>query len=228
VRRRWKVLVGVVAILAVGGLALWYFVLRDTAAPEASLDAIDGNAAAGDGPATPDGTWTVEPGDTVFVGYRVEEQFAGETLRKTATGRTPEVDGTLTIEGSTVSAVDITADLTGLTSDQQRRDSSLATRGIETGTFPTATFTLTSPLELPDAPRGEPVDTTVAGNLTLHGVTAPVEVAVQAKWDGPTISVAGSAPISFDDFGIQAIEIPGFVSTAGEGTMELQLLFVPS
>jgi polyisoprenoid-binding protein YceI len=223
------VLAGLVASLCLSGIAVWYFVLRDTAAPEASLDAIEGDQAAGEAPATPDGTWNLKPDDTVFVGYRVEEQFAGDTVKKTATGRTGKVEGTLTIDGTTVAAADITADVSTLTSDQQRRDSALASRGLETGRFPTASFTLTSPLELPDSPqRGATVDTTVSGDLTLHGVTVPVEVDVQASWDGPTISVAGSAPISFDDFGIDSIEIPGFVSTAAEGTMELQLLFVPS
>lgn len=228
-RRRLRlVLVAALLLLALAGLALWWFVLRDTSDPEADLDAIDAGAAAGDAPATPDGTWAVEPGDDVFVGYRVDELFAGDSLSVTATGRTPAVDGTLTVEGTTVTAAEVTADVTQLASDQARRDSALATRGLETDRFPEATFALTEPLDLPAPPeRDAPVTTTVGGDLTLHGVTAPVDVEVEARWDGPTISVAGSAPIAFADHDMAAIDIPGFVRTEDTGTMEFQLVFVP-
>jgi len=228
-RRRLRiVVVAVVAVLALAALAVWWFVLRDTAEPEADLDAIDAGGSA-DGPATPDGDWAVEPGEDVFVGYRVDELFAGDTLSVTATGRTPAVEGTLTVDGTTVTAAELTADVTQLASDQARRDAALATRGLETDQFPEATFTLTEPLELPSPPeRDAPVTATAAGELTLHGVAAPVEVQVEARWDGPTISVAGSTPITFADHGMEPIDIPGFVRTEGTGTMELQLVFVPA
>jgi polyisoprenoid-binding protein YceI len=224
------VIAAAVVVLALAAAAVWWFVLRDTADPEADVDAIDsGEPADGSGPDSADGEWTVQADDTVFVGYRVDELFAGETVTKTATGRTPGVEGTMTVDGQTVTAVDLTADVTQLASDQERRDSALATRGLETQRFPTAEFRLTSPVELPAEPAvDEPVETTVTGDLTLHGVTEPVEVELEARWSGPTISVAGSAPITFADYDIQPIEIPGFVSTAADGTMELQLLFVPA
>jgi polyisoprenoid-binding protein YceI len=235
VRSRRGLIVAAAALVVVvlGGAVVWYTVLRDTADPEADIDAVSadgaGENAAGDGPSTPDGTWTVETGGTVFVGYRVEEQFAGDTIKKTATGRTPAVEGKLTVAGDEITEASFTADLTQLSSDQARRDSALLTRGLEIERFPTASFELTQPLTLPAPPtRGETVELTAAGNLTLHGQTRPVEVALEGRWDGATISVAGDTPITFADYGMQAIEIGGFVSTDDHGTMELQLLLVPA
>ena len=40
-----------------------------------------------------------------FVGYRIEELFGGETIKKTAVGRTPDVTGSMTVDGSTISDV---------------------------------------------------------------------------------------------------------------------------
>jgi polyisoprenoid-binding protein YceI len=232
-RRTRLIVVGALVVVLLGGVAVWYTLLRDTADPEADIDAVSadsgGDTATGEGPATPDGTWTVETDDTVFVGYRVEEQFAADVVKKTATGRTPAVEGTLTVAGDQITAASFTADLTQLSSDQARRDSALLTRGLEIEQFPTASFELTQPIALPAAPtRAETVEVTATGNLTVHGQTKPVEIALEGRWDGPTISVAGDTPIAFADYGMDAIDIGGFVSTDDHGTLELQLLLVPS
>ena len=54
----------------------------------------------------------------MFVGYRVQELFGGETLKATAVGRTPAVEGTMTVSGTWVTPVEITADMTQLKSDK--------------------------------------------------------------------------------------------------------------
>jgi len=222
------ILAAVVVVLVVAGVGVWYFVLRDDAPPEASLDAIGEDSpstTAGGTPATLDGTWKVDQGEDVFVGYRVQELFAGDTIKKTAAGRTPEVDGSMTIAGDQVSKVDITADVTQLQSDQARRDSAIATRGLQTDQFPEATFALTEPIELPSTDQGKELEITAKGDLTLHGETKSVDVALKAEWNGSVIKVAGSTPVAFADYGIETVEIPGFVKTDDNGTMELQLLF---
>jgi polyisoprenoid-binding protein YceI len=235
--RRTLIAVSALVVVVLGGAAVWYFVFRDDAPPRADVDNVaadssndgDGEApGSGDAPGTADGTWTVEAGDTVFVGYRVEEQFAGDTIKKTAAGRTPAVDGELVVDGDQITSATIDADLAQLTSDQDRRDSALLTRGLQTEQFPDASFELTSPIALPAAPeQGETVEITATGDLTLHGQTQSVDIALEGRWDGATISVAGDTPIAFADYGIEPIEIGGFVSTDDHGTMELQLLFVP-
>ena len=237
-----KVVVVVVAVLVVGGAGLWFFVLRDTSPEVASLDAIDvptnvgtagsgGPAGSGGGeaPATADGTWEVVAGEDVFVGYRIQELFGGQTIEKTATGRTPAVEGSIVVEGATIPSATFTADLTQLASDEDRRDAAVGTRGLETESFPEATFTLTEPITLPSAPAvGEEITVSATGDLTLHGVTKPVTLELTAEWTGSAITVAGSAPIVLADFAIDVIEIPGFVTVAADGVLELQLVLQPA
>lgn len=221
--------VGLVIVLAlvVVGAGVWWFLLRDTAAPRASLGALGHPAAtATGGPSTPDGTWKVRTSNAVFVGYRMRELFAGATIKKTATGRTPAVSGSLTVRGRSIPAAEVGADLTKLTSNESRRDSSLSERGIETARYPDATFKLTAPIALPEGPaKGRTYKVDAAGDLTLHGVRRPVKIALEARWDGATIAVAGNTPIVLTDYKIKPIEIPGFVKTDDRGTLELQLVF---
>ncbi len=69
---------------------------------------------------------------------------------------------------------------------------------------------------------------TASGDLTLHGVTRPVDVPVEARWSGTTIEVVGTIPVNFADYDIEAPSVGGFVSVEDEGEIELQLTFVPA
>ena len=83
--------------------------------------------------------------------------------------------GTLTVDGTTITAAEFTADLTTLQSDEDRRDGQLGRQALETAQFPTATFVLTQPIELGEVPaEGATVEATATGDLTLHGVTKSV------------------------------------------------------
>jgi polyisoprenoid-binding protein YceI len=223
----WKAAIAAVVVLAGLVFAGWWFFLRDDAPPEASLVVRDTPTTVAGAPAqTPDGSWAVQQGDNVFAGYRVTELFAGETIKKTAVGRSPAVTGTMTLAGTQIPAASIEVDLTQLKSDSGRRDSRLQSDGLEIKEFPTASFTLTSPIVLPSAPvLNVPMDVQAAGNLTLHGVTKPVTVALKANWTGDVIDVAGQAPIVLKDFGINPPSVGGFVEVDGDGAFEVQLTF---
>ena len=81
---------------------------------------------------------------------------------------TVESDGTTT----TLTAADLTVDTTSLTSDESEARQPFAPRGPRDGRLPTATFTLTAPVEVPSAAlAGTASDVTLTGDLTLHGVT---------------------------------------------------------
>jgi polyisoprenoid-binding protein YceI len=223
----------VVAVVA-GGAGVWYLVLRDTAEQEANLAAIGAPATPGattavagaDSPSV-DGIWKVKQDTGVFVGYRMDELFAGQTVKKTATGRTPAVEGTMTVAGRAITQAAVQADLKRLKSDEDRRDAQLSGRGLQISQFPQATFKLTTPIALSDTPKSEQeLAVTAKGDLTLHGVTKPVQVTAKATWDGTQIKVAGSTPITLADYGIEKVDVPGFVSIDDQGTVELQLLFV--
>jgi polyisoprenoid-binding protein YceI len=232
--RRWMkiALAAAVVVLVVGGFGVWYFVFRDTAAPVASLAAVEGSgsdAASGGSPITnPDGTWTLVTGDNIFVGYRIQELFGGDTVKRTATGRTPAVSGSLTVQGNQITAVDITADVQQLKSDDSRRDSTQKAAGLDTNTFGTARFVLTEPITLSGPPaEGASIDVQATGQLTLHGVTKPVTIPLQASVKDGRINVAGGAGVVLADYGISPPRT-GFVNVDDNGAFEVQLAFVKS
>lgn len=168
-----------------------------------------------------DGTWNVTSASTV--GYRVKETLAG--LDTEGAGRTSSITGTMTISGPTVTAVDLTVDMTTFKSDDSRRDGQFNGRIMEVSTYPTATFTLTSPIDLGAIPAdGTSVSTKATGDLTLHGVTKPVTFDLTAKETNGLIGVVGATVITFADYRI-VNPSNGFAETGATGTMELQLVF---
>jgi polyisoprenoid-binding protein YceI len=232
-RRLWKWLV--LGLVVVAGLlfAGWYFFLRTEAEPRATIKLtpiVTSTTAAGDTtPATSgaDGTWTVKPGTSQnFVGYRVTEKLFANISETEATGRTDNVDATMTIDGTTVSDVTVTADLRDLTSDNNFRDGRIRSEGLESDQFPEAKFVLGEPITLSAAPAaGETLKTEAKGKFTLHGVTKDVTISLEGRWDGKQVQVVGSMPIVFSDYGITAPTAPAVASVDDHGEMELQLFF---
>jgi len=227
----------VFVVIALGGAAygIWYLFLQPSgpaAVADATLAPVPSAAAAKALSGGTDGTWQVDTSigsfaDSTgsFVGYRVQEELASIGAN-TAVGRTPNVTGTLTISGTKVTDAEITADLTALQSNDQRRDGQLDRQGIQTGTYPTATFKLTSPIEVGSVPAdGQEINATATGQLTLHGVTKDVQIALKARLSGSVIQVTGSLPIAFSDYGIEKPNSFAVLSIADQGTMELQLFF---
>ena len=106
------------------------------------------------------------------------------------------------------------------------RDGQLRQQALQTDQFPTATFVLGSPIQLPSAPvDGQTISVTATGNLTLHGVTKQVSIPLQAKLSGNTVTVVGSLPIAFADYSISPPQSMAVLSVDDHGTMELQLHF---
>lgn len=179
-----------------------------------------------------DGSWTVDTSLGSFadfsdswVGYRVDETLAGNRAN-TAVGRTPDVTGTLTMSGTQITAVEITADLTTLESDDNRRDGQLQRQALETARFPQATFKLTSPIELGGTPvDGKTITATATGELTLHGVTKTVQVPIEARLSGDVVTVVGSLEIQFAEYSVEQPTSFAVLSIEDHGTMELQLHF---
>jgi polyisoprenoid-binding protein YceI len=160
------------------------------------------------------------------VGYRVQEVLFG--VDTTAVGRTDQVQGTLSIDGTQVSGVDFTVDVASIQSDESRRDSAFRGRVMSADEFPTATFTLTQPIELGVTPSdGAEVTTQATGDLTLRGVTNSVTFDVTAKQENGLIGVQGSIPVVFNDYGI-ANPSNGGVQTEDNGVVEFVLVFEPA
>jgi polyisoprenoid-binding protein YceI len=243
--------VAVVLILGigVGGYVAYDQVLRgDTIAPLAlpsSPPATGAATASTDPVASPDpggsadpsvsvdddvaGTWTVTGGSQA--GYRVREQLAQLPAESDAVGRTDQVSGSITItsDGTTSSLVagTLQVDTTAISSDKPQRDNRLRTEGLQTDTYPTASFALTQPVAIPTAAiSGASADITLVGDLTIHGVTKSVQIPSQALLLDGTIKVAGSISFPLSDYGMVAPNIGGFiVSIADHGTLEFLVVF---
>lgn len=65
-----------------------------------------------------------------------------------------------------------------------------------------------------------------AGTLLLHGVTRPIEIELDARWNGPTIDVVGTVPIVLADYRIESPDTV-IASVADHGSVELDLTFAP-
>jgi polyisoprenoid-binding protein YceI len=119
----------------------------------------------------------------------------------------------------------IEADLTKLESDDDRRDDHMRTMAIETDLFPTATFVTTADIVLPaDLTAGGRASVTVAGDLTIHGVTRPVSVPVQAQHAGGRIEVVGSLSFPWAYFDMKQPNL-SYVTVEADPTLELQVFF---
>jgi polyisoprenoid-binding protein YceI len=224
------VIVGVV-VIAVAGFLVWQVFGGNEPSPVALSSLSPSSASSSSGGAFT-GSWTVDTtsgsldaGTSSFAGYRVQEELSG-LGSNTAVGRTPDVSGTMTIEGTSITALSITVDMTSLRSDDERRDDSIRQRGLETDTFPTATFTLTQPIDMGTRPtEGERIRLTATGDLTMHGVTRSVPVPIEARWSGRTIEATASFDVALADYGIDPPVGFLVLSIQDHGTIEMHLLF---
>ncbi len=218
-------LVATFAVGALPGAAL-------AQSPAASTQPVASAAAA----SSLDGTWTIDPTIGSFdyaandfsgtwVGYRVQEELAG-VGGTTAVGRSPDLTGSITLSGTTLTAASLTADLTTLQSDESMRDGQLAQQGVQTNQFPTATFVLTTPIELGSIPNENVAFTVDAtGDLTIHGVTKSVTIPLNVIRSGDIVGVSGSLTFTWGDFGMEQPTSMRVVSLADDVTMELQAFF---
>ena len=172
-----------------------------------------------------DGTWQVDDSGTSFVGYRVEEELANFGFTE-AVGRTTLVSGSLELSDLSITSVAVEADMTALRSDSSRRDGALRSQALETNRFPTADFELTEPIALDGEPApGEALEFTATGDLTIHGVTRPVAIPLQAQLVEDVIVVVGSLPVIFSDYDIDPPSAAIVLSVEDNGVMEFQLVF---
>lgn len=253
--RNRLLMAGAVAVLAVSGVAFggWYFLIRGDEPAEVSLAAaISSVTAATDTPtAAPEGTpspsatatteagapggasteegltgaWVVDSANS-FVGYRIQEELRtiGST---TAVGRTSDVTGTLEFDGSAITVVEVAADLSTLASDDDRRDRQLRRQALETNQFPEATFVLAQPIAIEGDPAsGDMIAATAVGDLTIHGVTNGVELALQGQLVDGVVVVVGSTVVLLADYDIEKPSALSVLSVSDEATMEMQLVFV--
>jgi polyisoprenoid-binding protein YceI len=227
---KWVIAIGAgVVVLAVGGAYIYTRI--DKAPPKLKLSSDSSVTTTAGGSA---GTTATVSGDisgswhataASIVGYRVKETLFGSSNE--AYGRTSKVTGTMTIAGTTVSTTSLTVDMTSVSSDRSQRDQYFRGRIMNTSTYPTATFKLTSPVDLGSVPAvSTPVSSKATGELTLHGVTKTVtfDLKSQRKADG-TIETNGTIPIKFADYNISDPSGGPAQISDQSGTLEFLIVF---
>ena len=174
------------------------------------------------------GEWVLSERGDSFVGYRIDEELANIGAA-TAVGRTGQIEASLSFDGSAVTAVEIVADLRTLRSDQSFRDGALRERGLESDTYPFATFRLTEPIVIERLPvDGDTLSATVAGTLELHGVTNAVQIVLEGQYVDGLVVVSGSTEIVLTDYEIEAPTGFRVLSIEESGQMEFQVVFEPA
>jgi polyisoprenoid-binding protein YceI len=176
------------------------------------------------------GTWTVASGSVA--GYRVTEQFAGQSSTHQAVARTSAVSGQVTIvqSGDTyqMSSATITVQLSSLASVDSVAGYNVTNRdrivqeSLDVDTFPTAVFEAENVALPAGAETGQAVTVSAPGKLTIHGVTKDVTATLQLRVSGGSAQIAGSIPTNMTDFGISPPRAP-FVTVQTPVTIEVAL-----
>ncbi len=162
--------------------------------------------------------------------YRVREQLARVDFPNDAIGRTPDVSGAIVFDDNGAVLPDqsvITVDLRGLKSDRDRRDGYVQRNTLETEKYPAATFQVTAinglawPLPITGA---HPF--TIAGDLTIHGVTHPVTWKVMSVASDSGFTGTASTQFTFADVGLKKPSVMMVLSVDDQITLELDFHFV--
>jgi len=235
-RKLWIPIVAVAALVLLGGggAYVYYFSGLRSAPPTLALSSPAASASAtssASGSATAGGaTWTITTGS--LAGYRVKEQFVGQSSSHEAVARTSDVAGQVSIaqSGGTyqMTSATITVQLRSLASVDQVAGYNVTNRdrivqgSLNVGSFPAAVF-VAQPVTLPaGVETGQAVNVTVPGRLTIHGVTKDVTASLQLRVSGSTAQIAGMIATNMSDFGISPPSI-GFTTVQSAVTIEVSL-----
>ncbi len=220
-----------VAVIAGAGLAAAFVFILPHDAPATLVTTQPSQAQSSLTPTTVAGRWSIGSGSVA--GYRVREQLARLSAQSDAVGRTSAITGSMTMTTSggavSVTAASFNADLTQLTSDSGMRDRRIRTIGLESDSFPTASFVLKAPITVPAAAvTGTLSEVSATGDMTLHGVTKSVTIPLHIQGNGNTVTVTGSLTFPFTDFGMTPPSVGGFVSVEDNATLEISLVLSKS
>ncbi len=179
-------------------------------------------------------TFVVVPAES-RAAYIVNEEFFSEALSKLGieAGKTIVVGATSGVTGEIqlnldsaepVENAQFSVDMTGLQTDQDRRDDWLRDNAIETGRFPQATFTASAVTGLPDSiNEGEEISFQLVGDLTVRDVTRSVTFDVTAVLAGDTLQGTANLPLKLTDFGIDPPDFANTLKVADDFSIEVSL-----
>lgn len=224
-RRRVRRLVAAAAALPLVGIGATYLLFFTPDSPD-TLRLSTRSAGSALGVRT--GEWSVGP-DSV-AGYRVREKLLRLPASNDGVGRTGSITGRLNLSADKAGlrvdrGLQVVVDVSTLKSDAERRDDHMRTMALETDLFPTATFVSTENLTLPaSVVTGGRAEAVVRGDLTVHGVTRPVNIPVRAQLAGSRVEVVASYSFGWDLFEMKQPNL-SYVTVESDPTLEFQLFF---
>jgi polyisoprenoid-binding protein YceI len=176
------------------------------------------------------GQWTVGTGS--LAGYRVQEQFVGQSSPHDAVARTSQVSGGMTVaqtsSGLVASNLRFDVQLGQLHSVDQVAGFNVTNRDhvvlqdLDVAQYPNATFQAQSVALPAGVTSGSDVTLEVPGTLTIHGVAKAVTATVQLQISDGHAAAAGSIPIVMTDFGVQPPQVP-FTTVQPSVTVEFSV-----
>jgi polyisoprenoid-binding protein YceI len=215
-----------VLLVAIAGLAFIYFVLFPTSSPKPFRlqGSRHGTPVSSDTSLT--GKWTIASGSVA--GYRVREKLGFLPAESDAVGRTSQITGQATIAESKAAvrftAASFKVNVYSLKSNESMRDQHIHTIGIQSATYPYATFVLTRTLSLPSAAlSGKVVVEPVTGVFNIHGTSRTETLPLQITLSNDLIKAVGSLTFPWSRFDMTAPSVDGFVNVSGHATMEFDL-----
>ncbi|MDO4927557.1 MAG: YceI family protein [Corynebacterium sp.] len=219
---RWpKVLIFIIALLAIAAIAAYFIVPRYMSSNEPSSEysapSLSSTAAA-DTDLDINGTWNINDADS-FAGYRVINHMGQEDIE--VVGRTSDITGTIEVSDSELTEANLTIDLTTVDSGDDTRDEHMRKSYLHTDEHPNATFVATKPVNVASITEGN-ITVEVPGELSIHGVTQDTVLTLEATVSGDEIVAVGTTNITWADFDVEAPSTA--MSTVAEtGTLEYQL-----
>jgi len=227
------VAVAVLVVLAAAGAYAYFFSGLRTSPSALTLPTPSTTAIASPTPTSASGgiVWQITSGS--LAGYRVKEQFVGQSSAHEAVARTSGVTGKVTITQSgstyTMTSAQVTVQLSGLASVDSVAGYNVTNRdrivqgALDVSSYPTATFVAQSVTLPAGADSGQAVNVSVPGQLTVHGVTKDVTASVQLRVSNGTAQLAGSISTNMTDFGVNPPTI-GFTTVQPAVTIEFALV----
>jgi len=169
------------------------------------------------------GDWDITDGSSA--GYTVGAVVNGSPV--SVSGSTDHVSGSATVDDSVLTSATIVVEVASITTDNATRDAYFRGPALDAADYPTALFTLSSPIALDgELLDGQPVVVAASGELSLHGVSRSVHVDLTARMENGRLVVSGSVPVVFDDYGISPIDL-GFVRVDDSGSIDFTLAVAP-
>ena len=153
--------------------------------------------------------------------YEVGETFIDQgNVFAVAVGQTQGVTGEIRVnfdqpQDTTVGALAV--NISGFTSDNQRRDSAIRDRFLQSAQYPTVTFTPTEIEGLPEVIEpGVEYTITLRGDLTIRDTTRPIVFDAQVRQEGDTFTGQAVTTFLMSEYGFGPIDILGILKTEDE------------